>query len=256
MLKYFKLIQPVWYRVTPSVRRIRLWLILAIDTILSTWILFENPGFFVFVLLIKLPAMNYQAQMAAVQTKDEFLSDFARFLSLIASTTSTGKSLQRAFDQTVDEFSTACEPLAFELKKLSRLMQLGTPLTSGLGRLARQFDLEEATDLSRQLLHAESCGHDMTIVLKRSSVWIGGHILHKQQLIRKMTDQVLEFRLTSKMPLLVLFLLNATYADYLSLLYTTPGGRVLMMTAALALEGGTILFERTRLIQLKTKGLI
>lgn len=194
--------------------------------------------------------------MAAVQTKDEFLSDFARFLSLIASTTSTGKSLQSAFDQTVDEFSTACEPLAFELKKLSRLMQLGTPLTSGLGRLARQFDLEEATDLSRQLLHAESCGHDMTIVLKRSSVWIGGHILHKQQLIRKMTDQVLEFRLTSKMPLLVLLLLNATYADYLSTLYTTLSGRVLMMTAALALECGTILFERTRLIQLKTKGLI
>jgi len=194
--------------------------------------------------------------MAAVQTKDEFLSDFARFLSLIASSTSTGKSLQSAFDQTVDEFSTNCEHLALELKKLSRLMQLGTPLTAGLARLARQFEVEEAADLSQQLLYAESCGHDMTMVLKRSSVWIGGHIVQKQELIRKMTDRVLEYRLTSKMPLLVLLLLNATYADYLSMLYTTASGRMLVMAAALALEGGTVLFERTRLIQLKTKGLI
>lgn len=233
-----------------------MWLLLTVDIVLSAWILFDHPGFAPFLFLIKLPALNYQAQMTAVQTKDEFLSDFARFLSLIASTTSTGKSLQSAFDQTVVEFSTNCEHLNAELQKLSRLMRLGTPLTSGLERMALQYEIEEAADLSRQLLHAESYGHDMTIVLKRSSVWIGGHILHKQQLIRKMTDQVLEFRLTSKMPLLVLLLINATYSDYLSTLYTTSGGRVLMMAAALALEGGTVLFERTRLIQLKTKGLI
>ena len=250
------MIHPVWYRVTPLVRRVRLWVLLAVDIVLSTWILFDHPVFFPFVLLIKLPALNYQAQMTAVLTKDEFLSDFARFLSLIASTTSTGKSLQSAFDQTVDEFSTSCEHLALELKKLSRLMRLGTPLTSGLDLLARQFDLEEATDLSRQLLYAESCGHDLTMVLKRSSIWIGGYILHKQQLIRKMTDQVLEFRLTSKMPLLVLLVLNTVYSDYLITLYTTSGGRGLMMAAALALESGTVMFERTRLIQLKTKGLI
>jgi len=256
MLRYFRLIQPVWYKAVPLARRIRLWLTLGIEVILSTWILFEHPFFLPFMFLIKLPALNYQAQMNAAQTKDEFLTDFARFLSLIASATATGKSLQSAFNQTVEEFSTSCVTLELELQKLSRLMRLGTPLTTGLERLARQFDLEEAEDLSRQLLHAENCGHDMTMVLKRSSVWIGGHILHKQQLMRKMTDRVLEFRLTSKMPLLVVFLLNATYSDYLSALYTTVGGRSLMMAAALALEIGTVLFERARLIQLKSKGLI
>lgn len=256
MLKTFKWIEPVWYKVTPLSRRLQLWSLLSLDVFLSTWILFEHPAFLLLVLIIKLPALTYQAQMAAVQTKDNFLSDFGRFLSLIATTTSTGKSLQSAFVQTVEEFSASSSTLERELQKLSRLMRFGTPLTTGLERLAGHFDLEEASDLGNQLLHAETCGNDMTMVLKRSSEWIGGHILHKQRLVRKMTEQVFEFRLTSKMPLLVLALLNGLYPDYLSSLYMTASGRGLMVFAAIAMEGGTVVFERTRLIHLKTKGLI
>ena len=256
MHKIFTLISPVWYQCAPIGDRVKLWLFWSADVLLSTWILYQHPAFLILNLFIKLPALRYQAQLVAVISKDYFLSDFAKLLSQLASVIATGKSLEGAFDQTVHEFSAGSPTLAKELQRLKKLMRLGTPLAAGFERLARQYELEEATDLSRQILHAEHSGNDLKLVIKRSSDWIGSHIYHKQNLIRNMTEKVLEFRVTSKMPLIVIFLLNTVYPDYLLSLYMTNKGRLVVVAASLALEAGTVFFERGRLIQLKNKGLI
>ncbi|WP_170829248.1 type II secretion system F family protein [Acidaminobacter hydrogenoformans] len=226
------------------------------DSMISTWIYFAHPGFLLPVLVVKLPALSLQAQMIAVKTRETFLSDFAKFLSALAATASTGKSLHGAFDQTVNEFSSPCSALEIELRRLRQLMSLGTPCATGLERMAMKFGLDEAADLASHIQYAETYGYSMPDVLKRSSDWIGGQIRHKRQMTSQMTEKVMEFRLTSKMPLLILLILNITYPDYLSALYTTTRGRGLVLIAAASLEAGVFLFDRTRLNQLKSKGLM
>lgn len=256
MFKRFKWIKPVWYSSAPVGKRLSLWFYWVIDGLVTMWIYFEHAGFLLPVLFIKLPALDYQAQMIAVRARDVFLSDFSKFLSAFAATISTGKSLYGAFEQTIAEFSTECAALEKELRILHRLMQLGTPLTTGLVRMAQRYDLDEAEDLAAHIRYAQDYGHSMSKVLKRSSDWIGGQILHKRRITIQMTEKVLEFRMISKMPLLILMILNLTYPDYLSALYTTSGGRILMFSAVISLEIGTILFDRARLNQLKMKGVM
>ena len=256
MFKRFKWIKPVWYSAAPFGQRWCLWFYWIIDGLVTTWVYFEHAGFLLPVLLFKLPALDYQAQMIAVRARDAFLSDFAKFLSGFAATTSTGKSIDGAFEQTINEFSTECAALGKELKTLRRLMQLGTPFTTGLVRMAQHYELDEAADLAAHIRFAQDYGHSMSIVLKRSSDWIGGQIHHKRRITGQMTEKVMEFRMISRMPLFILMILNLSYPDYLSALYTTSGGRVLVLSAVISLEIGTVLFDRARLIQLKTKGVM
>lgn len=256
MVKRFTWIKPVWYSAAPAGMRLRLWGYWILDSVISTWVYFAHPGFLLPVLVIKLPALSLQAQMITVKTREAFLTDFARFLSALAATASTGRSLQGAFDQTVREFSSECSALEIELRRLCQLTALGTPLSTGLKRMAAKFGLDEAADLASHIQYAETYGHSMPDVLNRSSAWIGGQIRHKRRLTRQMTEKVMEFRLTSKMPLLILLILNITYPDYLNALYTTTSGRGLVLAAAASLEAGAVLFDRTRLNQLKSKGVM
>jgi Flp pilus assembly protein TadB len=221
------------------------------DVILSVWVFFGHWAFTPILLAIKLPSLYFQLRMLMVQSGDEFLSEFSDCLSSMAALSATGKSMPHALETAIEEFSGQNRLLKKELKALKNWSLLGMSLTSGLDRIAGRYQLQEITDLSDQIRHALEYGNDITAVLCRTSEWIGGQIHYKQKKVREMTEKIMEFRILSKMPLVILVILNTIYPEYLENLYITAGGRLLMCLAALAFELSAILFEKSRLQMLK-----
>lgn len=241
----------LWYLATPHLRKVNLWGGWFLDAVLTAWVLFEHPVYSLWTLPVKLPALYYQIQWSNYRTKELFLTEYGRFLTLLASASASGKALPGAFQQAKEEFSGGCQSLLAALSGLERRLQLGLPLPGGLSAIAERYGLEEIKDLAQQLEHAQRYGQELSEALRRTSGWIGAQIQYKRQRLQAMNEIVLEFRLTSKMPLVVFGLIRWIYPDYLAPLSQTAGGLILTAGAVIAFEAGTVLFERARLYQLK-----
>lgn len=84
----------------------------------------------------------------------------------------------------------------------------------------------------------------MVAAVNKAAAVIGEKIGVEQEIRTMVSQKKLEGRIITAMPLLVILFLQTASPEYLSVMYTTLAGRILMSVAVAAIVGAGIMIER------------
>ena len=163
-------------------------------------------------------------------------TQFRDFLYAVSSSVAAGRQLIRALEdaeQTLLAVYPSSSPLCMELAALNRAVREERKdegaLLQDLGERSGSADIRDFADiyvLCRQL------GGDMEEVIGNTTKTMTDKMAIRREINMLTAQKQLEGRIISVMPIMVIMGLNVFAPDYLTVLYTTLAGR-LIMTAAL-----------------------
>ncbi|MCR5134849.1 MAG: type II secretion system F family protein [Clostridiales bacterium] len=164
-------------------------------------------------------------------------TQFRDFLYAVASSVAAGRQLERALEdaeQTLLVIYPPSSPLCRELAAINRAVREERGDEAALLRdLADRSGSEDIRDFVEVYVLCRKLGGDMEEVIRNTSSIMTDKMAVRREIRTLTAQKQLEGRIISVMPVLVIMGLNVFSPEYLSVLYTTISGR-LIMTAALA----------------------
>lgn len=125
----------------------------------------------------------------------------------------------------------------------------GVEFTGAVRNLAMRIDIEMFTDFSSSLGITLKRGGDIKKLLKLISDVIKEKV-HSQLEIKSITNgKKFELKLLKIMPVILILILNMTNSDYISVNYTTLGGRVVMLSALLLIGVSNVVASKIGVIE-------
>jgi tight adherence protein B len=153
-------------------------------------------------------------------------------LDLIKSTLEAGHTLQRAFFVVVGEFS---DPIASEMRTVLEQARLGVPLVRALDDLYTRVPEDDLRLMVTAIKMQTEVGTSLAQIIGRlSEVVRTRQRLHAQ--VRALTAQArMSGTLVGLMPVALLAIFSLIKPDYPRMLFTDPGG-IVLLKAAIALD--------------------
>ena len=163
-------------------------------------------------------------------------TQFRDFLYAVASSVAAGRQLSRALEDaelTLRSIYPQDAPLCMELAAINRAVREERGDEGALLKdLADRSGSEDIRDFVDVYVLCRRLGGDMEEVIRNTTGIMTDKMAIRREIRTLTAQKQLEGRIISVMPVLVILGLNVFSPDYLSVLYTTVAGR-LIMTAAL-----------------------
>ncbi len=184
----------------------------------------------IFVSLIK----HYKGK--GIKREDELLS-FKELLNGIYSALLSGKSLRNSLEQGISEIENL-NPEDEMIPLLERLLfniQTGESEVMAWRSFSQAIDLDACYEFVEVLEQAYKSSGQITKVINRSCQILSDKIDLQLEIEVLISEKKLEFRIMMIAPLVLLALLSSSSQAYMTVLYTTMMGRIVMSFVLLSL---------------------
>ena len=114
---------------------------------------------------------------------------------------------------------------------------------------AAKSGLEDAADFTQVFRACRETGGNMIRAVNKAASVIGEKISVETEIKTMISQKKLEGRIITAMPVGIVIFLQAVSPDYLSVMYCTFAGRILMSAALLTVAGAYVLIERITSIE-------
>jgi tight adherence protein B len=168
-------------------------------------------------------------------------------LAVVGGSLRVGHSLPAALSAALDE---APEPARHEFERVVADERLGMPLEDALGNVSRRMENREVEHVALLARLQREVGSDAAEMVDQ----VVATVRERQELrrtVRTMTAQGRFAQLVlSVLPVVALLLLTVTNRPYVEPLYTTSGGHIVLVLAALLVVAGSLVIRK--IITIKT----
>lgn len=173
--------------------------------------------------------------------KEEFKEALYPLLTAIRS----GRSLENAFLLTAGEMEESLFPLLGpKWKKAAGLLEIGYPMEECLFELSRTCKIPEMASFARTVEICKRSEGNVAKVLERTIHILSDKLTMEGELKVLLAKKRLEQRLMGVMPFLILGLLLVSSPGYLTPLFSSPGGLLVLISAAMLMLTGFFLSKR------------
>ena len=145
-----------------------------------------------------------------------------------------GRSLEGAWEACLEDMDPSSLPAVYPLwKEVLQEMKLGFPIEFLLERMAQRLDLEEMESLSRTVEICKRTEGNIAKVMEQTIRQLQDRMEIQQELRVLLARKKLEQKLMSVLPLLIILLLMVMSPGYLTPLYQSAQGQMVMVGAGL-----------------------
>lgn len=173
--------------------------------------------------------------------KNELRLQFRDFLYSVSASVNTGRSLEEAMEDARGTLSMIYgeeSSMAEELKRMINVIRdtncSAEPLLRDLARRSHIHEISEFVDVC---MTCRRTGGDFASLIGKASDIITQNIELTREKHMLLSQKRLESRILALMPPAVIFLINLSSSDYLSLMYTTVEGRLIMAVSLMSTVG-------------------
>ncbi len=191
--------------------------------------------------LASLAVVPMYKKLKADDRKRKLRSQFRDFLYTVSSSVNAGRSLEEAMDEAIGPVRLihgdgCC--MVTELERMNMIIRETNSSAEPLLRdLARRSHLDEISEFVDVCTACRKTGGDMNILILKASDIITQHIELQREKEVILSEKKLESRILALMPPAVILLINISSSDYLSMMYMTATGRLVMAASLLSTIG-------------------
>ena len=145
-----------------------------------------------------------------------------------------GRSLEGAFEASLEDMSPASLPLLYEeWKTICGRIRIGVPAETALTDLARRSGIEEIRSFARSVEISKKAEGNITRILTNTIQILNDRIETRNQIRLMLSKKRMEQRIMTLAPAGIIGMLTVTAPDYLKPLYQTARGRLVMVICLL-----------------------
>ncbi|MBN4056579.1 MAG: pilus assembly protein TadB [Alkaliphilus sp.] len=223
--------------------------LIAAICIYVTGIIFYRSMYF--ALLITPLAFLYpeRRKKAIIKERKKMLTlQFKEALYSISSSLSAGKSVENAFFSTLSDqqmLNLKKDTLIIiELKHILTKLAMNQTIEEALGDFAKRSNVEEIKDFADVFIICKRTGGNLIEAIKNSSKIISTKIEFRQELNNLLAQKKFEQKLLSIIPVFMILLLSWVANDYMSPIFTTTVGKIVMTIALALIALGNIISKK------------
>lgn len=213
-------------------------------------------GTFLFSLLTPLFLKKAQKMYCGFRVemrKKQLLMQFRDLLFSLSASFAAGRHMAEAMEEAAENlqeiYSRQCcmkEELEYMLRRMKETGETDIALWEDF---ASRSSLEDAADFTQVFSACRETGGNLTQAVNKAALVIGEKITVEMEIRTIVSQKKLEGRIITAMPTVIVVFLQAVSPDYLSVMYTTLAGRILMTLALAATIGAYVLIERITAIE-------
>lgn len=192
-------------------------------------------------------------QLVAKQ-KNELNIQFKDLLTSLASSLSSGKAIENAFNIALGDLlvlypgEDAC--IIKETRIIIHKLSLNITVEEAIGDLAKRSKLEDIANFSDVISICKRAGGNLIEAIKNASGIISDKIEMKQEIETLLSSRKFEQKVLNIMPVAMILILSLTAQDYISPIFTTTQGKMSMTLCLLLLWAAYVLSNKIMNIRL------
>jgi tight adherence protein B len=179
--------------------------------------------------------------------KNELLFQFKSFLEYLSTNISAGKSFESSLPVIKKELvfifgenSLIDNEIEYMIKKLD----FNENLTDIFNDFAQRADIDDIKNFATVLSVFQKTGGNFTDILKNTCNIINDKIEIKQEIEIHIAQKKLESRIMGIMPFIIILILSLSTGDFISPVFNTIGGRIVMTIALLIIITGNYIAHK------------
>lgn len=162
-------------------------------------------------------------------------------LSLLSNAMKAGLSLPQAIESVAHN---ATPPISEELDRVIRETKLGTPTSTALSNMVRRVGSEDLDLIVTAIAIQSSVGGNLARILDGISHTIRQRVQMKGQVSAMTAQMRASGWIITLLPFIVAGILNVITPSYFGIMFTDPGGRVLLVLAGISILIGNLFVRR------------
>ncbi len=190
---------------------------------------------------------NLYCGYRAEKRRNQLLLQFRDFLYSLSGSFAAGRHMEEALEEAGRNLADIYGGSMMEREiheMICRIRETGQSELEAVEAFAVRSGLPDAEDFAEVFGACRKTGGDMVAAVNKAAAVIGEKIGVEQEIRTMVSQKKLEGRIITAMPLLVILFLQTASPEYLSVMYTTLAGRILMSGAVAAIVGAGIMIER------------
>ncbi len=216
--------------------------------------LFYASIFFVALLpFIKGPAIKAYCRYRAERRRNQLLLQFRDFLYSLSASFATGRHLCEALEEAARNLGDIYggSLMENEIQTMIRsIRETGQSEPRTLETFALYSGLADAESFAEVYGTCRKTGGNLVSAVNKAAAVIGEKISIEQEIRTMVSQKKLEGRIIMAMPVILIVFLQTSSPDYLSVMYHTAAGRLLMTGALAAMSAAAIIIERITRIEI------
>jgi tight adherence protein B len=174
-----------------------------------------------------------------LKRKAELNLQFKDLLYALASSMSAGKSIERAFSDAVKDLQVLYPDPNANINKevvyIVRKLEMNETVEAALSNFARRAHLEDLDNFVDVFQTSKRAGGNLVDIIQNTSKIINYKIEIKEEINTMLASKKFELKVLNAMPIFMLLLLSISAADYISPIFTTLYGRLVISIAIILL---------------------
>lgn len=183
----------------------------------------------------------------------ELQLQFKHALYALSSLLAAGKSVESAFQEMIDDLRMLYpDPetmIIQECIRINRRVDMGEPMESALQDFSRRAHLDDMTQFTQVFVICKRTGGDLIETVRKTAHMIADKIAVEQDISVMLAQKKLESKLLNIIPYVMIVFLSAGSPDYMSPIYHSTLGAVVMTVSIITLLGCYLLSMKLMNIQ-------
>ena len=178
--------------------------------------------------------------------KIQMLREFTTGMQLVNASLQAGYAVENAFRESLPELKKIYPSDAFivrEFRRIGSQLDISIPIEKALADLSARSHIDDIRNFTEVFQTAKRTGGDLMLIIRNTVSDIQEKSETREQIEADISGKVLEQKIMSLVPILIIAYVNLTSPDFLEVCYCTVAGR-LVMTACLILYGVAFLWGR------------
>lgn len=222
------------YRLSPG--ELKNYLILTgMILFISGYVFYQNAVFSGLMSLCSIFGLPWYRRMLADRRKNELRLEFKDMLYSVASSVTAGRYLPEAIEESYNAVSVIHGENSILAKEIANMVRQMKDANSSdeavLTDLAIRSNVQELMDFTDVCLTCRKTGGDLGRMMIRAVSLLTQNIEIQKEKEVLMAQKKLESRILAVMPVAVTGFIDLSSNDYLTVMYTTAAGRILMTVA-------------------------
>lgn len=171
--------------------------------------------------------------------KTELNRQFRDALYVLSAALGAGKSIESAIHDVCRDLELIYpEQDAYiirEFSEMSRQIKMNETIEKVLSGFAERAHLEDVTNFVDVFSAGKRSGGNLLEIMRNTSLVIGDKIRIREEIDTLLAQRRLEYKILCAMPVILILVLTWTTGDYMSAVYDTGAGRIVMTVAAVLL---------------------
>ncbi len=179
--------------------------------------------------------------------RSQLTLQFRESILAVNTALNAGYSVENAFIEAyndMDKMYGADAPITIEYRTIVLRLRDNEQIEAVIKDFARRSEIEDINDFAAVFESAKRIGGDMSAIIKRAASNISEKIDVKREIETSISSKKLELKIMIAVPFCILLYLQASSADFISVLYHNTVGQIVMSTALIIYLCGIFLAER------------